>query len=136
MSGAVGQVEGALIATLAADAPLAALLGAGERVWTIAPPDQPFPFVTINHVAADAWDTSSEYGKAHRLDVHAWSRATGPAQANAILDRVEIILRTWAPTMAAHRVVLARLASRTVGRDPDGATIHGVASFVLLTEET
>lgn len=112
MTDAASQLRTALLAVLAADAPLQTLLGGPGRVHDSAPRNAPMPYLAldailtrpIGGVALDLFE--------HDLGFVAWSRAGGRREALALADRVDAVLSAAAPALTGHRLVSLRLVSR------------------------
>lgn len=75
----------------------------------------------------DAWEVST--------DVHVWSRPDDSSFVEAKNLVAEIVPVLAVPlTLTGFRVVSAKLESARYFRDPDGITVHGVASFLYLID--
>lgn len=133
MSGANGALRAALVARLAADAPLTALIGA-DRVFSHVPDGQPSPYVQLR-IDAKAWETSTEYGAEHTVELNAWTEGEGPKLADRILAAIEDSLREASITLSGHRLVNLRLQASTVFRDGEGQTYCGYQRWRAVTEE-
>jgi hypothetical protein len=110
----------------------------GTPVVAVNPPDNAaLPFITINTAGSTEWSTDTWYGRRTLIDVHAWTtlEAGGRAKALAILFAAEKALR--APlTLSGHACVLLRFEGHQDMLEGDRRTVHGVATFRALTQET
>lgn len=141
MSAAQAFLTG-LAAAINADATLKTLLEAGRGVTlsaplpvylAVAPPDEPWPFLTFNIVADNAWDVSDGIGSEIIADVHIWTQAASPASNYALAARVEKILTDPAWALTAANLVFCRVQSRRCNAD-DGQSFHGTVTVRALVE--
>ena len=135
MSGAAPALQQAVFALLAADAELAALVGAG-RVYDGAPRNAAVPYVHIGELTARDWSTATETGMEISFAIVAWSREPGRAEALAIAERVRALLDDAELEIDGFRLVnLRHIATETarVGK-PEGR--RAVARFRARTEPT
>lgn len=143
MSAAGAELKKAIVARLRADAPLLALLG-GARVWTNVPRSadtvkrsdgtlQPYVQLREN---AKPWDTTTDYGKEHTLELNCWTEHQGTKEADAILAALETSLRDCTLVMSGHRLVNIRWEMGAVFRDGEGQTYCGYQRWRAVTEES
>lgn len=141
MSGAARELSGVLTTATRAYSPLTTLLG-GARIFSHVPAEitePPLgaaaqPYLQFK-IGSKPWDTVTDYGKEHTLELWAWTEHNGPKQAQAIVDAVETLFRTWTPTMASHRLVNLVLQYSDVFRDGEGQTYCGYQRWRAVTEE-
>jgi hypothetical protein len=111
----------------------------GTRVYANVSQGQVMPFVTLDEVTATDWSAVDWYGRDIQFDVHAWGELTAAAGGLSmiydVLRAIELALRDARLTLTGSALVLIRLQSSRVMRDPDGRTLHGVATFRALTQE-
>jgi len=127
------ELQKSIHATLAADAPLLALLG-GPRVYDDVPPGTAYPYVTIGESVVRDWSTGSDEGAEHILTLHVWSRAAGRRQTHEIMSAVRDVLHEAALTVSGHNLVNLRHEFSDARREPDGETYHGVVRYRAVTE--
>jgi hypothetical protein len=118
---------------LSVDGPLLALLG-GPRVYDLPPPDAAFPFLTLGEAVVADWSTATEAGTEQSLTLHAWSRASGRAEAFALAAAVQSALHDVPLALAGHRLANLRATTAEVRRDEDGRTFHALVRFRAVTE--
>ncbi len=127
------SLQQSIFAALTADAALTALLGAG-RILDDVPQGTALPYVTLGQTALRDASTSTEDATEHSLTVHVWSDARGKKETHAILAAIRSALHDQPLALVGHRLVNLRHELSEVRRDPDGATLHGLARFRALTE--
>lgn len=127
-------LQKALIAHLAGDLSLAALLGAPPRIWD-APPKRPaFPYLLIGRsesrpVAADGG------GVEHALTLTVVSNFRGTEEAKAVLAAVRLSLADAALAADGIRTVSLRLTFADVYPAPDGIRTFAALRVRAVTEE-
>ena len=104
----------ALVEALRADAQLAPLINAVvEEGPSAAPP----PTLAIVASAAADWSTKTSSGREIRIAIELTTRASDPAPAATIAQRIEQCIATLAPQQSGFRLVTTRfLRSRTERR--------------------
>jgi hypothetical protein len=126
-------LQQAVFAALTADAALTALLGPG-RILDDVPQGTAMPYVTLGPATLRDASTGTEDGTEHGLAIHVWSGARGKKETHAILSAIRAALHDRPLALTGHRLVNLRHQLSEVRRDPDGATLHGLARFRALTE--
>lgn len=127
-------LQKALIAHLAGDAGVGALLGEPPRIWD-APPDRPdFPHLLIGRsesrpVAADGG------GVEHALTLTVVSQFRGTEEAKAVLAALRLSLSDAVLAADGVRTVGLRLAFADVYPAPDGKRTFAVLRVRAVTEE-
>lgn len=127
-------LQKALIAHLAGDAGLAALLGDPPRIWD-APPDRPtLPYLLIGRsesrpVAADGG------GVEHALTLTVVSQFRGTEEAKAVLAALRLSLSDAVLAADGVRTVSLRPAFADVYPAPDGKRTFAVLRVRAVTEE-
>jgi len=132
MPSAAQALQKALHDTIASDPALVGLIGPAG-VHDEPPRGSPFPFVAIGDAETrpfDRWAQALE----HLVTLHAWSRAGGARQAQAMLAALIDALEDREITLEGHRLANLALDFTTLRREPDGQTLHGVARFRAVTE--
>jgi len=123
----------ALVSQLIGDAGVAALVAA--RVYDHTPDREILPYISLR-AASVAWDTSTEYGKEHAVEINVWSRQEGRKEAETILHAIETALRSVAPAVLTdHRLVNMHFETADVLREESGQTYFGYARLRAVTEE-
>ena len=127
------SLRAALRGALAADTPLAALLG-GEKIYDEPPREAALPYVTLGEdVIADA-STATEAGDEHSLTLHVWSRQGGHKEAHLISGAVLEALSQAPLAPDGHHLANLRFVVADVRREADGRTYHGIVRLRALTE--
>ncbi len=127
------DLQSALWQRLTANSALLAILG-GPRLYDDVPQTTSFPFVTLGDIRSNDWSTQTQKGHEHFLTLHAWSRAKGRKQVQAILQALEAALDDAALVLQSHRLITFRLVFWDARREPDGETYHGLMRFRAVTE--
>jgi hypothetical protein len=122
-------LHAAIYAALTADAALKALVGDPARVYDDVPEGTPFPYVTLGEISTLDWSTASEIAFEHRLTLHIWSRYGGRKEIRDITAAIHDVLHDADLALAGHRLVSLFFQASDVFRDPDGATVHGLARY-------
>lgn len=130
---AAWDLQLALWRRLSAHPDLLAVLG-GPRLYDDVPQTAAFPFVTLGDIRSTDWSTQDQKGHEHILTLHAWSRAKGRKQVQAILQVLEAALDDAALALQAHRLINLRLVFWDARRELDGETYHGLMRFRAVTE--
>lgn len=133
MSSPAWELQKAIYGTLAADAPLLALLG-GARIYDDVPRGAAFPYVTFGPNTTRDWSTGTEVGSEHVLTLRVWSRAGGEKEAHVVLEAMRAALHEASLTLTGHRLVSLRHETSDTVREADGETCQGIARFRALTE--
>jgi len=127
------DLQAAVVARLAADADLVALVG--DRIHDGAPRAAAFPSVTLGASGQADWSSDTEPGGDIRLDLHVWSRGIGKREAWTIIGHLMRLLHDAPLTLDDHALVLVRVTYAEVRLDPDGITEHGVVRVAALVED-
>jgi hypothetical protein len=126
-------LQSAIFGLISTNAELSLLLG-GPRIYDDTPQAAPFPYVTFGSSIVREASTATEPGDEHFFTIHAWSRAQGRRELQAILDAVRRLLHDQSFTLIDHRLVNLRHQTSDTRRNADGETLHGVCRFRALTE--
>ena len=124
-------VQAAIIASLRADAAVAALVAA--RVHDAPPQGVAFPYVSLGPERGEPWEGTTMEGWSLAWQIDTWSRVQGGVEARRIIAAIADALHRETLTVAGAQFVAADLTFQTTLRDPDGITTHGVQSFRFLT---
>jgi hypothetical protein len=103
-----------------------------QRAYDDAPSGAAFPYSTLGPVdVRDSGDQAHD-GAEVMVQVDFWSRATGKAEARAIVTAAVAALDTdIAP--AGHEIIVHRVERTAVMKDPDGQTTHGLVQVAYIT---
>lgn len=131
-SSSAADLVAAVTARLAADAAVAALVGA--RVFETPPRNASFPYLLVDAiVSADRSGLDATLAR-HTLDIRASGR-DGKAAALAVLAAATAALvAAPALTLASHRVVLLTVGGAEARLTKDRLTAEARASVIVLTE--
>jgi hypothetical protein len=108
---------------------------ASGRVYDRAPANATFPYVTIGDDQTNEDGNACEDGWEVFTDVHVWSRPDSGSKVeakNLIAAVVPVLGSVLA--VAEFRVISGKLETARVFWDPDGITVHGVATFRYLID--
>jgi hypothetical protein len=126
------DLQAAIVATLAADADLSALVD--DRIHDGVPRATEFPSVTFGEAGQADWSSDNEPGGDIRLTLHVWSRAVGKREAWTIIGHLMRLLHDAPLVLDDHALVLVRVTFAEVRLDPDGVTEHGVVRVAALVD--
>lgn len=121
-----------------ADATLASLMGGSVRCFDHAVENQPDPYIVMNFVSEQNWDTDLEFGREHVVQFSVWSSYEGTKEAKQILRRIYDMIQNDAAglTLTDHNLVNLYYTFGDVVREPDGQSYQAVAQYRAITEET
>lgn len=132
------QLQKALYETLTTALLTAGAGGAAVPVYDHVPQDSSFDYVRIGDLESGEWDTTTELGQEHDVDIHVFMRSDklGKKQAQQLqklvydaLHQAELVLD------AGAALVDLRCTFQTTFTEPDGITQHGVSHFTAQTTE-
>jgi len=126
-------LRAAIHTTLAADAGLAALLGAGQ-VYDEAPRDAQPPYVTFGDFQSRDWSTASDHGAEHFVVINAWSAQRGAREALAIADQVRALLDDQPLTLDGWHLVNLRFVQLETRRENNARYARASLRFRAVTE--
>lgn len=127
-------VQGAILATLAADPAVLALAGSPPRIFDDVPPRTPYPYVTFGQSIERDWSAGSDPGHEHTITLQVWSEANGRRQAAEIASAIRHALHDRPLTPSGHHLVNLRHEYTETRRDPDGAIYRALVRFRAVTE--
>ncbi len=127
-------LEDALFSHLASDADLLALLS-GPAIYREPRRNRSFPYLTLETLASRDWDTSSDFGQDHRLQIHIWADGQARSQVQIILARLMLILREAELILVDHQLVNLRVRSSEIMSERKHRLLHGVMQIRAVTEE-
>jgi hypothetical protein len=133
MSSPVLALRRAMLAALAADAALTALLG-GAHVYDEAPPGAPTPRIAFADVQARDWSAQSSAGAEQMLALTVWSSSRGMREALDIADRIVAVLDQAPLALAGHHLVDLRFVSLATKREQNGRYARADVRFRATTE--
>jgi hypothetical protein len=127
------SLRAAIRGALAADAPLATLLGGG-KIYDEPPRDAALPHVTLAESSFADNSTATESGEEHTLSLHVWSRHGGHREAHEIAGAVLAALIDQPIALDGHHLANLRFVLADVRREPDGRTYRGTVRLRAVTE--
>jgi hypothetical protein len=126
-------VQDAVVATLRASAPVAALVEA--RVYDRIPDKAPYPFIHFGETQAIEDDTDCGGSAEVFVTLHVWSNAVGAVQARLIAAAVRAALHRQPLTLAApYGLTEIEHRDTRVFADTDKTLTHGVVTLRALVE--
>jgi hypothetical protein len=125
----------AVLARLAADAALTALIGAG-RVHDEVPRGRAPPYLVIGEGTVRDWSTSSERGHEHLLVLTAWSAAGGAREAFAIAAAAAASLEGLPALLDGHRLANLVWLGTEVRREAARSLVRATVRLRAATEVT
>jgi hypothetical protein len=127
------ELQGAIFATLAADADLVAL---GSGVYDMAPRDAPLPYVTIGPMDSTEEDADCIDASLIYVQIDCFSQAVGFPEVKRIAHAVRRCLHDADLDLPTNGLVMIEHAQSRFLRDPDGLTSHAAVDFVATVERT
>lgn len=127
-------LQKALLARLAGDAALSALLG-GPRIHAEPPRAAEPPYVGLSESRTNDWSTVSDRGHEHLFTLSVWSRQPGIREALAVAGRIEELLEDADLALEGHRLVNLRLLSQEFRREGRDGTRRVALRLRAVTEE-
>ncbi len=118
MRNGAAALQKALYDALKNDEELIETLG-GEHVYDHVPPKTPFPYVTLGETLSKDWNTASEPGGEHYLNIQIWAREAGRKRVLEIAGRIATRLDEEPLNLNGHRVVNLML-TEVLARNTDG----------------
>ena len=131
MSGAAEAFQAALIAALAAHAPLAGEVGG---IFDGPPPHPAFPYVAMGAGATGDWSTKDRRGREHRIAVTIWDDGDSPARLHRLIAAAEDAIEGMSPALDGHRIASIAFQRSRVLRDADGPWA-GIVEYRVRTLE-
>jgi hypothetical protein len=114
-------------------AALAAAPDIGAGIYDAAPQDAAYPHIEIGGGQAYDWSAVLMRGEETVVEIHAWSRYRGYAEARTILGKIKDRLHEVALSLTGAVFVDMRFQDMDVFTDADGVTRHGIIRFRALT---
>lgn len=115
-------LQKAVVARLAADPDVFALIGAGhifDRLITRAEP----PYLVLGEATATDFSTGDGEASEHRFEIEAWTKQNGRRQAVELADAVRAALHDAGLTLEGAALINLR-HERTVSRRAPGTGLH------------
>lgn len=130
---AANALLAAIHTRLTGDADLADLIGpAGVRDRLL--PRPALPCIVFGDMETRDYSTATEVGEEHRLTLEVWSDSEGRREADAIADRVQVLLHDAPLVLASHELVnLMHIRTRT-RRQPKSRLFSAELQFRAVTE--
>lgn len=123
-----------ILAALKADSTISATVAA--RVYTEVPQNPTFPYLQVR-LQSDPFDTKTELGMEHIIDISAYSRADTPFEAGTLRAAVYDILNRGESNLTLDSGTLSRMIYSGIGdvvKEPDGITWKGFARFNAIVD--
>lgn len=124
----------AMVAALAADASVKALIGDPARIHDDVPRNPVYPFLTVGEGGEVDWSVQGSDGLEARVIVTAWSRYAGRKEAKDLMHRVRSVLHDAALNVSGWRLINLRCESADYARGPGGA-YRATARFRVVLEK-
>ncbi|MFC0245236.1 DUF3168 domain-containing protein [Falsochrobactrum ovis] len=132
MNGAAA-LQKALYETLKSDTELIETLG-GERIYDQVPPKAAFPYITFGETLSREWNTASEVGGEHFLNIQIWARTAGRKLVLDIAGRIATRLDEAPIILEGHRLINFML-TEVLARNTDGLGSYlGTMRYRVVTE--
>jgi hypothetical protein len=119
--------QDALLAQLAADADVQAVLGDPARIFDAAPNGAAYPYLTAGRAVSEVRDAVDADLIEHRLTLHLWTRDTGRRETKEMLGVLRAASHEAAFALGAGFSLLScRVVYSDVFRTTDSRLVHGV----------
>ncbi len=133
MKNGAAALQKALYDALKNDEELIETLG-GEHVYDHVPFKTPYPYVTLGETLTKDWNTASERGGEHFLNIQIWAREAGRKRVLDIAGRIATRLDEEPLDLDGHRVVNLML-TEVLARNTDGfGSYLGTMRYRAVTE--
>ena len=134
MTAPAAELQRAVFDALAANAALAALVGA--RIYDHVPANAAYPYVSFGRTSIYDWSTGTESGSEQLFTLHIWSKAKGKKETLEIMEHARALLEDARLDLNQHSLVNMRLEFAEARHDEDLALYHGLLRFRAVTEAT
>lgn len=94
-----------------------------------------YPFITLGEDNIRDWSTDTASGGEDTVAIHIWSRANGWGGAKNIAGAVYKVLHRAELTLDNHEFIGLDFEASEAIRDPDGETLHMVATYIMILDE-
>jgi hypothetical protein len=129
------ELRSALIAALKANAGVqATALGASPRIFNRVPDGARFPYLVISSTWRP-FDTTSERGGEHDVQIHLLGEAEGDKEGEAIFNAVRLFLRDASLSLSTHVLANLEFKFEDVRSDEAGKRYFGLQRWRAVTEE-
>ena len=119
--------QDALLARLAADAGVRAVLGDPARIFDAAPEGAAFPYLSVGRGVSEPAGASDTQLIAHRLTLHLWTRETGRRETKEMLGAIRAVVDDASFVLAGgFKLISCRIVYADVFRSADNRLAHGV----------
>lgn len=124
----------ALREALTNDVPLNTMLEG--RLYEVPPKRAHFPYLSMGSFRAKPWNTSTDTGTEHVIEISIWSDHEGSMQASLIGQRVSVVLETTPLFAVGLHVVRCDLMETVIRRPRDESTSRVLElRYRVLTED-
>jgi hypothetical protein len=127
-------LQKAIVATLKADAKVAAIVGG--RVYDGVPVDAPLPYVSIGSFQLLPDSTACLAGGEAIIQLDGWAAGPATTQAKQLGGAIAYALDQAELSLDGQHLVSLTVTETQYLRDPDGITAHAVVSLHAWTEPT
>jgi hypothetical protein len=128
------SLQKAIVATLKADAKIAAIVGG--RVYDGVPVDAPLPYVSIGSFQLLPDSTACLAGGEAIIQLDGWAAGPATTQAKQLGGAIAYALDQAELALDGQHLVSLTVTETQYLRDPDGITAHAVVSLHAWTEPT
>ncbi|WP_420431585.1 DUF3168 domain-containing protein [Hyphobacterium sp.] len=119
--------QDALLARLAADADVQAVLGDPARIFDAAPNGAAYPYLTVGRAVSEVRDAVDADLIEHRLTLHLWTRDTGRRETKEMLGVLRAAAHEASFALGTGFTLLScRVVYADVFRTADSRLVHGV----------
>lgn len=118
---------------LAASPHVMRLLG-GAKIFSQAPQQASFPYLTVGQTAERDWSTGAEDGTEHTVTLHVYSQGGGKQEADEIIHTVREVLNASPLTIDEQQQVNLQHEYSEARHDKDRETYHGIVRYRAQTE--
>ena len=133
MSGSAIALRKAIHSSLAGDAALTALIGAG-KIFDDAPREARAPYVTFGDFLSRDWSTSSDHGTEHFVILNVWSAQRGAREALIVADRIRAILDDQSLSLDGNHLVNLRFVQLETRRENNARFTRASLRLRAVTE--
>jgi hypothetical protein len=107
-------------------------------VYSFVPDTTAFPYLVINDIFSEDWDTKTELGCVCYVNIHVYTAYSGVKQAYDIMDSLLSLFHRANLTITGHRSILCQWDKLADGRpefSDNNKIYHGVVRFKIITQK-
>jgi len=134
MSDSYKSVLKAIITALKADATISGIVG--SRVYTNVPQNATFPYMVVA-IQSLPFDTKTDNGMSHTIDISGYSRKNSPAQAADLRSAAYDIMHKGESNLTLDSGNLSSMLYSGIGnvlKEPDGVTWKSLLRFNAIVD--